>query len=79
MITGEQVTAARVLLNWSQFTLANSAGLDFYVIIDCEAGRHEPNPEDKVKIKRALEAAGIVFIPQNGGCAGVRLLRPSEG
>jgi hypothetical protein len=29
-------------------------------------------------ITLALEAAGVVFIPENGGGAGVRLAKPKE-
>lgn len=30
-------------------------------------------------IRATLEAAGVEFIPENGGGAGVRLRKPSEG
>lgn len=30
-------------------------------------------------LQSALEAAGVQFIPENGGGAGVRLAKPTEG
>ena len=33
--------------------------------------------EARDKMRRALEKAGVEFIPENGGGAGVRLARPA--
>jgi hypothetical protein len=37
------------------------------------AGAPFPSAETIAKIRAALEAAGVEFIPENGGGAGVRL------
>jgi len=73
VITGQQIEAARVLLNWSQMSVAEAAELDVQVITDFEADRRKPNPEELVQIERALEAAGVEFT--NGGEPGVKLKR----
>jgi hypothetical protein len=46
-----------------------------------EADRHEPRRATLDVIRRALEAAGVEFIDENGGGAGVRLRkrRPRKG
>jgi hypothetical protein len=41
-----------------------------------ESGAAEPIPATLAAIQRALEAAGVEFIPENGGGAGVRLRKP---
>lgn len=61
MITGDQVKAARILLNCSQFTVAEAAGLDVREIVDLEAGRARLADDDLAKVKQALEAAGVEF------------------
>ena len=61
MITGEQVREARVLLNWSQMTLSQSAGYDVVTIMDFEAGRCALSRAISSAIRRALEEAGVEF------------------
>jgi len=71
----KQVKAARSLLAWSQEELASAAGVSIPTIKRLEAqdgalgGRHETGN----RIRLALETAGIEFIDENGGGAGVRL------
>jgi DNA-binding IscR family transcriptional regulator len=45
---------------------------------DFEAGRRDPTTASLAAICAALEQAGVVFIAENGGGAGVRLARPAE-
>jgi transcriptional regulator with XRE-family HTH domain len=73
VITIEQIRAARGLLGWSQTDLAGRAGLSLITIKRFEAG-FGPHVSDEVgaKAQKALEAAGIEFIDENGGGAGVR-------
>ena len=75
--TPAQLRAARGLLGWSQTDLARSAGLSLPTVKRVE-GELEVSVSDqaKGKIRVALEAAGIVFIEENGGGAGVRLKKP---
>lgn len=44
---------------------------------DFEAGRRQPHPRTLGAIRTAFETAGIEFIPENGGGAGVRLRKPT--
>ena len=74
MITIEQLRAARALLGWSQTDLASEAGLSVPTVKRLE-GAFGPHVSDEArkKIKKTLEQAGIRFIDENGGGAGVRL------
>ena len=47
-------------------------------ISDFETGRRQPHPRTLAAIRAALEAAGVAFISENGGGAGVRLRKPSS-
>jgi transcriptional regulator with XRE-family HTH domain len=73
MLTDAQCRAARGLLDWSQLDLAKQAGVGIVTIRQLEAGTHEPRRATLDVVRRALEAAGIQFIDENGGGAGVRL------
>lgn len=71
----EQVKAARALLRWSQNDLAAECGVSIPTIKRLEAGTGEIGGRANTAeaIRNALEAAGVEFIPENGGGAGVRL------
>jgi transcriptional regulator with XRE-family HTH domain len=71
-----QVRAARALADWSQTRLAEAAGVSLSTVKDFEAGRRQPVPGSVASIRTALEAAGVQFIAENGGGAGVRLAKP---
>jgi transcriptional regulator with XRE-family HTH domain len=73
MITKEQSRAARGLIDWSQSYLAQKANLGESTIRDFEKGRRVPSINNLAAIRTALEAAGVEFIAENGGGAGVRL------
>jgi transcriptional regulator with XRE-family HTH domain len=72
-ITPEQSRAGRGLLDWSQTELGVRANLSESTIRDFEKGRRVPTTNNLAAIQRALEAAGVEFIAENGGGAGVRL------
>jgi ribosome-binding protein aMBF1 (putative translation factor) len=79
MIEAAQVRAARALIGWSAAELANAAGLHVAVIERIEMGGGDKVPaEDVAKMRAALEAAGVTFISENGGGAGVRLRKGRE-
>jgi transcriptional regulator with XRE-family HTH domain len=78
MIEAAQVRAARALIGWSTAELANAAGLHVAVIELIEGGGDKVPAEDIAKMRAALEAAGVTFIPENGGGAGVRLRKGRE-
>jgi transcriptional regulator with XRE-family HTH domain len=75
-----QLKAARTLIGWSQEKLASAAGISLPTIKRLEAaegllGGRETTAQ---KIKNALEKAGVEFINENGGGAGVRLKKPHQ-
>jgi transcriptional regulator with XRE-family HTH domain len=78
MISPRQCRAARALLDWSQQDLADRARVGIVTIRQLEAGVHEPRRATLDVVRRALEAAGVDFIDENGGGAGVRLRKPSR-
>jgi transcriptional regulator with XRE-family HTH domain len=78
MITSAQCRAARGLLAWSQQYLAEKAGVGIVTIHQLEAGTSQPRRATIDVLRRAFEAAGIEFIDENGGGAGVRLKKPSK-
>ena len=79
MIEAAQVRAARALIGWSQTKLAETAGVSLSIVERFEAGAPEPIADEAVaKMRAALEAAGVVFIPKNGGGAGVRTRKGRE-
>jgi transcriptional regulator with XRE-family HTH domain len=73
MVTAAQCRAARGLLDWNQQDLADRAGLGIVTVRQLEAGASEPRRATLEVVKRAFESAGIEFIDENGGGAGVRL------
>jgi transcriptional regulator with XRE-family HTH domain len=69
-----QVRAARALLEWSQSDLAAAAKIALPTVKRFETGVRTPIPVVKEAIVRALEDAGIEFIPaKSGKGVGVRL------
>jgi transcriptional regulator with XRE-family HTH domain len=69
-----QSRAGRGLLDWSQKKLAKKAGVGESTVRDFEKGRRDPLPENLSAIRRALEDAGVRFIPAGkSGGTGVRL------
>ena len=78
-ISIRQIKAARSLLGWSQDDLADRSGVSKPTIGRLEAtDSDEPiggRPETGAALVAALEKAGVEFIPENGGGAGVRLAK----
>lgn len=62
MITGDQIRAARALLGWSQRDLADRALLSETAILRLETNRADTRISTILKVRRALESAGIEFI-----------------
>ncbi len=75
-LTPEQCRGARAMLGWSRELLANSAQVAHRTVVDFERGARRPLNRTLRDIRMALEAAGVVFIDQNGGGPGVRLKEP---
>jgi ribosome-binding protein aMBF1 (putative translation factor) len=78
MITPAQCRAARALLEWSREDLAGPSKVALRTIVDFERSAREPREVTKDALQRALEAAGVEFIPENGGGAGVRLRKQRD-
>jgi transcriptional regulator with XRE-family HTH domain len=78
-LTSDQVRAARALLKWDQKTLADRSKVSVATIKRLEplSGVIKANKVTIDALRRALEAGGVEFIPENGGGAGVRLIRRS--
>jgi transcriptional regulator with XRE-family HTH domain len=62
---------ARAALDWRTTDLARAAKVGLNTVNRFEAGR-DARISSVEKLRSALEAAGVVFIAENGGGAGVR-------
>ncbi|MCG5485706.1 MAG: helix-turn-helix domain-containing protein [Sinorhizobium meliloti] len=73
-ITGAQIRAARALIRWSAKELAKAAGIGVATVsrAEVEDGNTSLTSANLKAVRLALETAGIEFIPENGGGAGVR-------
>lgn len=80
LITGRQLKAARALLGWGQRRLAKEAQVSLPTIQRMEASTDAVRgyAETVDKVHHALDVAGIVLIPANGGGPGVRLKEPPD-
>jgi transcriptional regulator with XRE-family HTH domain len=65
--------AARALAELSQIELARLARVGTQTLADFERGARNTMETNLVKLRAALEKAGVEFIAENGGGAGVRL------
>lgn len=77
--TGNQIKAARALADLNQEQLAERSGVSVNTIRNMEARGGDQLVSGLgtvMKVQEALEAAGVQFIPENGGGAGVRLAKP---
>ena len=72
-ISATQSRGARGMLGWNQKQLAEAAQVSRMTVVDFEGGRRAPHSNNLAAIRTALEAAGVIFIDENGGGAGVRL------
>ena len=71
-LTAAQCIAGRQLVGWSKLQLSSRAFVSMGSIKTFEVGG-EVSRRVQVAIRAALEAAGVEFIAENGGAAGVRL------
>ena len=74
-LTSAQIRAARALLRWSALNLARETALGLATIRRAELaeGKTSMTTANDLAVRRALEAAGVEFIDDNGGGPGVRL------
>jgi transcriptional regulator with XRE-family HTH domain len=64
---------ARAALNWTVRDLAKATGLHRNTVTNIEVGRYAGDPGSLALIEKVLRTAGVEFIDENGGGAGVRL------
>ena len=74
-IKSAQIRAARALLRWSAVDLARESSVGVNTIRRAEVAEDgiSLTAANELAIRRALEAAGVEFIDENGGGPGVRL------
>ncbi len=72
-ISAAQCRAARGLTNITQGNLAARSGVSVRTIAHFEKSERTPIPANLTAIRAALEAAGVVFVDENGHGPGVRL------
>lgn len=75
IVTGEQLRGARAMARIEQAELAQKAGVSVDTIkrLERTVGQISANVNTMASVVRTLEAAGVEFIPENGGGPGVRL------
>ena len=74
-LTSAQIRAARSLIKWTAEDLARQSSVSLRTIRRAElADQHTSmTTANELAVRRALEAAGVEFIEENGGGPGVRL------
>jgi hypothetical protein len=79
-LTSAQIRASRGLLRWSAEDLAREAALGLATIKRAEGAESETSmtTANDLAVRRALEAAGVEFIEENGGGPGVRLRKAAR-
>lgn len=79
-LTGAQLRAARALLQMDQKSLAELSKVSIATIkrLEPTLGPIRAHSVTIEALQRALEAAGIEFIGENGGGVGVRLAKRSD-
>ena len=70
-----QIKAARALLAWSQEHMAEKSGVSIPTVkrLESEDGALGGRADTGARIIAALEAAGVIFVEENGDGPGVRL------
>ena len=75
MLTAEQIRGARAILRWEQAELAQRSQISAPTVKRLErmTGPIAANTATEAAIRRAFDAAGVIFIDENGEGPGVRL------
>ncbi|PYC47268.1 transcriptional regulator [Litorivita pollutaquae] len=68
---------ARAALRWSVRDLADKSGITANTISRIENGS-DTRTSTIESIRKALEAGGVIFVPENGAGVGVRLAKPTS-
>ena len=80
MLSSSQIRGARAILRLGQAELAEAADVSLETVkrIESMEGELKIRLDTLTKIKTALEKAGVEFIAENGGGAGVRLRKAKK-
>ncbi len=80
-ITGRQIAAALGLARMSQADLAKAANISVPTIgrMIASEGVASGMANNVAAVRAALESAGVIFVDENGGGAGVRLKKKKPG
>jgi transcriptional regulator with XRE-family HTH domain len=79
MVDYFQLRAGRALTGLSQTAIAAAAGISIPTLKRAEAdGAIKVSADVVAAVVKALENAGVEFIPENGGGAGVRMAKRSK-
>ncbi len=73
ILSSAQCRMGRAAIEWTAQQLADDASVGVTTVSRFESGLTSPTRATLSALRRALEAAGVEFIPENGGGAGVRL------
>lgn len=76
-LSSAQIRAGRALVRWSAAVLSARSSVSLRTIRRAELSESETSltSANELAVRHALEAAGVEFIDENGGGAGVRLRR----
>ena len=79
-LTSAQIRAARSLVRWRAEDLARQSAVGVATIRRAELAEEETSMTmaNDLAVRRALESAGVEFIDENGGGAGVRLKKAAR-
>ena len=79
-ISSAQMRAARALLRWSAIDLAKASKVGVATIrrVEVVEGEIPVTDANEAALRKALEAAGVEFLDENGGGAGVRFRKPTK-
>jgi transcriptional regulator with XRE-family HTH domain len=78
MLKPEQIRGARAMLGLTQAALAEKAGISATALNNIERGSADPKASTLSGIQSALEAAGAIFVAENGDGPGVRLRKRED-
>jgi predicted transcriptional regulator len=80
LLNSELIRAARALLRWEQRDLASASSVSLPTIkrLESRPGIMVAHLSTVAALRKALEAAGIEFIDENGGGPGVRLRKRQQ-
>lgn len=67
------------MLDWSREDLAAKSGVSRPTLADFETNKRKPYERTLADIRRTFEDAGLEFISENGGGAGIRFKARKDG